>query len=61
MLGGVGFVARNFALVLAPRYVSDAFVLPMFVAGISLMLWLFVKGVDVARWEVKTDSFRTTA
>lgn len=56
VIGGVGFVVRNFVLVLAPAYASDAFVLPMFVAGISLMLWLFVKGGDAAKWEAKTVS-----
>jgi len=25
----------------------------MFVAGLSLMLWMLVKGVDVAKWEAK--------
>ncbi len=46
-LAGVGFVIRNFALVLAPEYASDFFLLPVFLAGVSLTVWLLVKGVDV--------------
>jgi len=60
VIAGLGFIARNLALVLAPQYASDAFLLPTFVAGISLMLWLFVKGVDVPQWEAKTLPLRTT-
>jgi hypothetical protein len=53
MIAGLGFMAKNFTLVLAPAYASDVLLLPMFVAGISLTVWLFVKGVDVAKWEAK--------
>ena len=52
-LGGLGFIARNFALVLAPAYASDALLLPMFLSGIVLTAWLLVKGVDVPKWEAK--------
>jgi hypothetical protein len=27
--------------------------LPMFVAGVSLTAWLLIKGVDVAKWNVR--------
>ena len=53
MIAGLGFIAKTFTLVLAPAYASDVLLLPMFVAGMSLMVWLFVKGVDVAKWEAK--------
>jgi hypothetical protein len=53
MLAGLGFIAKNFALVLAPAYASDALLLPMFLAMISLTVWLLVKGVDVTKWEEK--------
>ena len=53
MIAGLGFMAKSFTLVLAPAYASDLPLLPMFVAGVSLMVWLFVKGVDVAKWEAK--------
>ncbi len=53
MLAGIGFVARSFVLVLAPAYVSDAFLFPMFLALLSLTVWMLVKGVDVAKWEAR--------
>lgn len=52
-LGGLGFVAQNFALVLAPAYASNLLLLPLFPAGVSLTVWLLVKGVDVPKWEEK--------
>ncbi|PYQ52526.1 MAG: DUF4386 domain-containing protein [Acidobacteria bacterium] len=50
-LAGFGFILKNFALVLAPAYASDLLLLPMFLAALSLTVWLLVKGVDVAEWE----------
>src|SRR5712692_9893648 len=52
-LAGLGFVTRNFALVLAPAYASDFLLLPMILAGVSLTVWLLVRGVDVPMWEAK--------
>ena len=52
-LAGLGFVTRNFLLVLAPAYASDFFLLPMFLAGLALTVWLLVKGVDIPKWEAK--------
>jgi hypothetical protein len=51
MLGGAGFVMKNFVAVLAPQYDSMAFVLPMFVAMVSMAFWFLVKGIDRACWE----------
>ena len=56
MVAGVGFVIKNFTLVLAPRYASDFFLLPMFLAALSMTLWFLIKGVDVAKWEEATSS-----
>ena len=53
MLGGLGFITRNFVIVLAPAYASDFYLLPMFVAALSLTGWMLVKGVDVEKWEAK--------
>lgn len=53
-LAGLGFVTRNFLLVLVPRYGSDLFLLPMFLAAASLTVWLLAKGVDVRKWEAAT-------
>lgn len=53
-LGGLGFVTRNFALVLAPAFASDLFLPPMIIAIVALGLWLLLKGIDMAKWEEKT-------
>lgn len=53
MLAGLGFITRNFVLVLAPAYVSNIFLVPMFLAGLSLTLWMLIKGVDVRKWEAR--------
>jgi hypothetical protein len=50
LLAGFGFIAKNFLLILAPTYASNLFVLPMFLAAVSLAGWLLVRGVDVAKW-----------
>ncbi len=52
-LAGLGFVTRNFALVLAPAYASDLLLLPMSIAALSLTVWFLAKGVDVAKWEAR--------
>ncbi len=51
VLAGLGFVARNFAQVLAPPYASGILLLPTFVAGICIAVWFLVRGVDEPRWE----------
>lgn len=50
---GLGFVAKNFALVLAPRYASDVLLLPMMLTVVALTGWFLVKGVNVPRWEAR--------
>jgi hypothetical protein len=52
-IAGLGFVTRNFLLVLVPALASDFLLLPMFLAGLALTVWLLVKGVDVPKWEAK--------
>jgi hypothetical protein len=47
MLAGFGFIAKNFALVVAPAYASNLLMAPMFVAGLALTGWMLVKGVDL--------------
>ena len=54
-IGGVGFVARNFALILAPAYASNIFLLMMFPGGLILMAWLLIKGVNVPKWQAKLN------
>jgi Domain of unknown function (DUF4386) len=55
-LGGLGFVTRNFALVLAPAYAYDWLLLPMFIAALSLTLWFLVRGVNVQRWKERASA-----
>ena len=52
-LGGLAFVTRNVALVLAPEYSSGRLLLLMLPGGLLLTVWLLVKGVDVPKWEEK--------
>jgi hypothetical protein len=54
VIGGASFIADSLAVVLAPRFVSAFLLMPIGVAGISLMLWLFVKGVDAERWRASS-------
>jgi hypothetical protein len=49
-LGGLGFVVRNFALVLAPAYAFDWLLLPMTLAMLAGALWLIVRGVNLDKW-----------
>ena len=55
-LGGLGFIARNFLLVLAPAYAPSSLLLLMLPGGLSLTAWLLVKGVDLPKWEAKAGS-----
>ena len=58
-VGGIGFVLRNFAMILAPAYASDVFLMLMFPGGLIMTIWLLVKGVDVAKWNARVDAGRT--
>jgi hypothetical protein len=55
-IGGIGFVVRNFLLILAPAYASDVLLMLMFPGGLLLTVWLLAKGVDVAKWKEKSVS-----
>jgi hypothetical protein len=52
-LAGLGFIAKNFFLVLAPAFPSDFFLLPMPLAGVAMTVWFLVKGIDVSKSEAK--------
>lgn len=52
-IGGIGFVVRNFAMILAPAYASDVLLMLMFPGGLVMTVWLLVKGVDVAKWNAQ--------
>jgi len=51
-LGGLAFIVRNFLLTLAPSYAPGILLLLMLPGGLSLPVWLLVKGVNVRIWEV---------
>lgn len=50
-IGGLGFVASSLATVLAPSLASPLLAIPTLVAGLSLTLWLLIKGVNVSKWQ----------
>ncbi len=52
VLGGTGFVLDNVAVVLAPAYATPVFLFLMAPAGIAMLVWLIVRGVDAERWRV---------
>ena len=55
-IGGLGFVVRNFLLILAPRYASDVLLMLMFPGGLLLAVWLLVKGVDIPKWKARVGA-----
>jgi Domain of unknown function (DUF4386) len=55
-IGGLGFVVRNFLLILAPRYASDVLLMLMFPGGLLLAVWLLVKGVNLPKWKAKVSA-----
>jgi len=52
-LSGLGFVIRNFLLVLTPAYASSLLLLPAPLAALAMTVWLLVRGVDVPKWKEK--------
>ncbi len=59
-IGGVSYVVNSFLLVVAPGLANIAFLVPSFVAELSLALWLLVKGVDASKWEMRARSAAAT-
>ena len=50
-VAGVSYVVNSFLVLVVPDVASIVFLIPSFVAELSLALWLLVKGVDAAKWE----------
>ena len=50
MIGGAGFVVNNLLAVLAPAHATPLLLFLMAPAGVAMLLWLLVNGVDVERW-----------
>jgi hypothetical protein len=60
-IGGFGFAARSFLLVLAPAYASPILLGLLFPGGIALAGWLLVRGVDAREWEAKGGEVEVAA
>jgi hypothetical protein len=52
-VAGLAFIVSNFTAVLAPQYQSDWLLALMMPGLLLLTLWLFLKGVDLSKWEEK--------
>jgi len=62
-VAGVCYLINSFSHFLAPAFATTLFpalFVPMFIAELSLALWLIVKGVDVAKWEERATSQRVS-
>jgi len=55
-IGGIGFLARNFLLILAPAYASPLLLMLLFPGASTLMVWLLVKDVDVQQWNARVSA-----
>ena len=60
-IGGLGFVVRNFLLILAPAYASDVFLMLMMPGGLIMTGWLLVKGVNLPTWNARELAERARA
>src|SRR5262245_8093800 len=49
IIGGASFFLRSATFLLAPKLSSPVLLLPMALAGIPMMGWLLLKGIDPAR------------
>ena len=52
LIGGAAFVVQNFLIVLAPTYASGLLLVLMAPAGLAMMAWLLVKGVNEENWQI---------
>jgi hypothetical protein len=55
-IGGIGFLARNFLLILAPAYASPLLLMLLFPGALVLMVWLLIKGVDMPQWNARVNA-----
>lgn len=61
-IAGACYLFRSFAHFLDPGFAGTLFpalFVPIFVAELSLTLWLIVKGVDAAKWEEQASTAAT--
>ena len=59
-IAGVSYLISSFLLLVAPDVSNIVFLIPSFVAELSLALWLLVKGVDTSQWELRVRSAPAT-
>ena len=59
-IAGVSYIVSSFLLLVAPDLANIAFLIPSFVAELSLALWLLVKGVNASKWELRVSSTPAT-
>ncbi len=58
IIGGAGFVVRNFLLIFAPAYASDLLLMLMMPGGLLLTFWLILKGVDLPKWNQRLNALQ---
>jgi hypothetical protein len=56
-IAGACYLTNSFALLLAPTLVNIAFLVPAFIAELSLALWLLVRGIDVSAEQAVQEPF----
>ncbi len=56
-VAGASYIVNSFLLLAAPDVdvANIALLVPIFVAELSLALWLLVKGVDASKWELRVQ------
>jgi Domain of unknown function (DUF4386) len=55
-IGGAGFVAGTYVLILVPAYATPVFQLPTILAVLLFGLWLTIRGVDEPRWRAMAQT-----
>jgi hypothetical protein len=58
-IAGVSYVANSLLLLVAPDVANIALLIPIFIAELSLAVWLLVKGIDASKWELRARSTLT--
>ena len=56
MIGGAGFFLRSATYLLAPKLSTPLLLMPMALAGIPMMIWLLVRGIDPAKVRARVSA-----
>jgi len=59
-IGGVSYIVNSLLLLVATDLANIAFLIPSFVAELSLALWLLIKGVNASKGEQRVSSTPAT-